>query len=688
MQNESNWMTAENTNFNHLVRLSMTILLHILRLRNRVANEKIESGLSPLEHVIYSQPKHVIPVVTSYMRNIFNRRLPILACLLLKRFAIEFQMSLLACLDMEPSQIRSTFLERLENELESDQLKVAVLEFVEACIDKQPGMTEAFFKISYDVVERDQAKKTKKKDLSEGILTFMTLYLKVVGDNPNAISENSNEEGKLLSQIMSLFHSLWKNNMQTLIGKLLGEKDFWRSVLNPLFGQIQPSLRIYSQLFNMIGLELFRLVDPKNIDAGFKETLEKFLSKSVFFDWVDSVLSFPAVAEVVSDETPEWLCRLQSFKDLFVIVLRREERHGIRVPDRSLEYFSECCLSKLSERVHFPADYRPFIVLAELYSTLLLSRVHKYKSSVAEDAQALRKITELVHELAAAYGEMHVRAKESILAIAFKAVELFGDKLNAAENVDFVESIITIVCEELRKTEHYYKSRAAEAKEPRSLSFLLSFSILRMVVSRCNDHSSLRELLTSNRVFQRILSCLHTTLPLYSTRKLTCEMLDALNAFASESFADHLLHCELGDYLWLKLLPPKELLQSSGAVEAPPSAAGESAAVSSHWRAQDWWPIYRRGVQLVHSMLLQDKHLFSAEAITFVGVHEEFLMDSILLAKHSLSEQAMDLTQAALQLVNELIVYEKQWRLDHQQSLINLMVFKTRKRIRKRRLRN
>lgn len=151
-------------------------------------------------------------------------------------------------------------------------------------------------------------------------------------------------------------------------------------------------------------------------------------------------------------------------------------------------------------------------------------------------------------------------------------------------------------------------------------------------------------------------------------------MLDALNTFATESYADHLLHCEFSDYLWLKLLPPKELLQTSVAVEVPTPGNVESTAISTHWTAQDWWPIYRRGIQLVHAMLLQNKHLFSKEAITFVGVHEEFLMDSILLAKHSLNESAMDLIRSTLELVNELILYEKQWRLDHQQSLINLMV--------------
>lgn len=674
MQNESNWMTAENTSFNLLVRLAMTIFMHILRLRNRVTEAVDPVGanaLSPLENVIYSQPKHVIPVVTGYMRNIFNRRLPILSCLLLRRFAIEFQMSLLACLDMEPSQIRSTFLERLENELESDQLKIAVLEFVEACINKQPGLTEAFFKINYDNRPSGDDKKplsaktSKNKDMGEGVLTFMTLYLDVVAKNPNAVADKSNDEGKLLSQIMSLFHSLWKNNMQTLVDKLLDEKDFWSSILNPLFGHIQPNVRVYSQLFNMIGLELYRLADSKSINANFAQTLERFLEKRVFFDWVDNILTIPDTVDTVTDETPDWLCRLQSFKDLFIIILRRENRHGVKMPSASLEYFTDQCLQRLTERVHYTNDLRPFIVLSELYLFLLLSHKHKYKDSTAEDVVILRKIAELLHELSVSYGEMHLRAKDSILATAFYAMHLFGDELNANSDItiNFVESIVLILCQELNDTETGFraKNRSTES-EYKSLSFILTINTLKMILNNFDgNQSSILDLLQANQVFCRTLSCLNVTLPLHCTRKLSAELLELLNVFAaSPTYSQLLLHCDLGDYLWLKLLPPKELASTDGNTVS--------------WQSNEFWPIYRRGIQLVCNMLRQHGLLFASEAISFVGVHEVFLMDSILLAKSALDSSPLELTESALELVNELIKYEKQWRLEHQQSMINLMV--------------
>lgn len=684
MQTETNWMTTERTSFNLLVQLSMTILMYILRLRYRL-NEK-PGQLSPLENVIYTQPKHIIPVVTGYMRNIFNRRLPILSCRLLRRFAIEFQMSLFACLDMVPSQIRTAFLERLDNELECDELKIGVLEFVEACIEKQPGMTEAFFKINYDDRRSTSntsatAETAKNKDLGEGVLTYMEDYLNVVGKDANVIVDNSYDEISLLTQIMSLFHSLWKNNMQQLAEKLLSKKDFWPSILNPLFGNLKPQIRVYSQLFNMIGLELYRIDEPKNIDENLKKTLDQFLKPNVFFNWVDNILEIPNEMDIVTDDAPDWLCRLQSFKDLFVIVLRRKDRHGMEVPKESLQYLAEQCLKQLTERLNYTDDMRPFIILSELYLSLLFSYKHAHNASVLNDEAILPCINLLLGQLASSYREMHLRAKESILAIVFRSIDLFGNALsrNTEITMSFVESIIRILCIELLETETELKAKLKTGgnvhSDKKTLSFNLSLNIFKKIVKDFNDDINfqrIEDLLQAERVFNRILSCLYVTLPLHCVRKLTTEMLDMLIALANSRFSIQLLYCELDYYLWMKLLPPKELIHATYAV--PPATTTNPPSNPNAWQSHEWWPIYSLGIQLVHNILHSHGHLFVKEAISFAGVHEEFLMDSLLLAKHALNETPIRLIKNALEFVGELIPFEKQWRLEHQQSMINLMV--------------
>lgn len=675
MQNETNWMIAKKTSFNYLVQLSMSILMIILRLRFRF-DEK-PATTSPLENVIYAQPKHIIPVVTGYMRNIFNRQLPVLVCRLLRRFALEFQMSLFACLDMEPSQIRSTFIERIENEQTCNDLKMAIFEFVEACIEKQPGMTEAFFTIDFD----ERKKPAKEDDQRSGVLRYMKKYLELIGDDDFSFGDVLEDDLHMMTKVMSLFHSLWKSNMQQLVEKLQKETQFWPRILNPLFGEIRPRIRIYSQLFNMIGLELYRLTEAKNIDAKLKSTLDRFLDKNVFLNWVDDVLDVPEEMDIATDDTPDWLNRLQSFKDLFIIILRRRDRHGVEVPPDSLKYFADQCLKRLIERLNYTDDMRPFIILAELYLSLLYSHAPKQNISIFNAGAALPQINLLVNQLSITYSEMHIRAKEAILAITFRAIDLFGAQLkeNSDVTMDFIDSVIKILCFELMEAETELKAKVKASSEPlqgerKSLSFVLSLNIFKTIVKDCNGdvyHRCIEYKLQEERMFNRILSCLHVTLPLRYARKLSSELLDMLIVFANGQFSSQLLYCDLSYYLWMKLLPPKDLLQPSYTVTVTPAnPAGTTVA----WQSHEWWPIYSRGIRLVHSLLQRQGHIFAKEAIAFVGVHETFLMDSMLLAKHALHETPMRLIKNAVELVCELVPYEKQWRLEHQQSMINLMV--------------
>lgn len=696
MQNVSNWMTTSESGLNLLVQLAMTILMQILRLRHNHADNEVtlseqqqthQTLLSPLESIIYTQPKQrdtlrIIPVVTSYMSNIFNRRLPLLSCRLLRRFAIEFQMSLLACLDMEPDQIRLTFLQRLPDDLESDQLKIAVIEFVEACISKQPGLTEAFFKIKNE--RRNIQKGPKPKDIGDGILTYMTQYLDTIAQDPLRISS------PLLSKIMSLFHALWKNNMQSLVQDLIAGTDFWTSLFNPLFGPIKPDIQAYSQLFNILGIEMFRCPTdtPMEVSSPLFETYKRFFSSEHFEKWVDNILTLPCetIRDQVLDETPEWLCRLQSFKDLIVLVIRK---NAINIPQRSKTIFARKCLEVLVERSEYLDDYRPFIILSELYLILLMSFESKYTESASEDAELLNGIIRLLNQTAISYSDINARARESVLAIALHSIELHQKALfSSHDSVNaFMLSTVEILCYELSVTENVVISHkkqtipttiSTDAHLPLALSMTL---LKKMLQASAKEHfySKCQQLIIPNRIVNRLLSCLNASLQVYQFRKIVIDMLDVLIVIAQSSCSSELLHTDIGNYLWMKLLPPKELLQILGNASTTTDRSQNKTQIPEpiterRWQTNDWWPIYARGIQLVTVLLQEHRHIFIKEALLFVGVHEEFIVDSVLLGKHTMDAEAIILIRTALFLVAELVKYEKEWRLEHSSSMISLMV--------------
>lgn len=569
MENESNWFVAADSNLNQLVLNAMKILMQILRLKATI-NDGIE--LTPLEQLIYTQPKQrdalkIIPIVTNYTNYPFNRRFPILSCRLLRRFAIEFQRSLSACLDMEPDQIRMTFLQKLRDRIESDDLKIAVLELVNACIDKQPGLTEAFFKVTYDEDKRSQffIKRSKESEnMCDGILDYMEDYLEAVANDP---SKTTNDQ---LKRIMSLFHALWKNNMQSLVKDLLKKPNFWSSLCSPLLTGPIANYQ-YSQLFNILGIELFKMSEDNNGMENFKKVIEKFLVMETFKKWLKTVFDLSAMDfddSVSNDDTPEWLSRLQSFKDFVVLLLKKKSI--IQMPSESNKLLMDECMKALvqsTKEIESGADSRPFVVLSELYLILLNDQTSKYTNSPNEDIALLKQVESLLNITTNCYNELHHRAKESVLAITIKIQDLQSDVIQKNSSIasSFIRYNVEMLCMEIFNLESQLK--VGESEIEKNYTIILTINMLKkMLLIHDDDESSTRHWdywFNQHKIFNRLMSIISLMCQLHSKRHITAELLDLVVLFAKGSYSKELVYCDIGDYLWMKFTPPKELANQS-----------------------------------------------------------------------------------------------------------------------------
>lgn len=654
MENETNWVAAIHSGLTNIVRLAMTILMQILRQKSEMVKDpEGKRPLSPLETVIYTQPKQrdnlrIIPVVTSYMNNIFNRRLPILSCRLLRRFAIEFQMSLLACLDMEQDLIRMIFLQRLRDELGSNDLKIAILEFVESCLDKQPGLIEAFFDVRYE----SEMKKTKKlaQYHTEGIPAYMDEYLDTISKEPEKIAS------PLLSRILSLFHAVWRNGMQSLIVDLIKQESFWPSLCKPFFVPIShKSIRAYSQLFNILGIEVFR--QERQPEKNLEQMLEKLFEEATFRKWVNFV--FEISDEKSDSDSPEWICRLQSFKDFIVVVMKKQP--GV-ISSKAKGILLNKIVKVLLSVSGQSNDWRPLVTIGELYLILLLNNDEKrHTENDKEDKALFKDVASLMNFLSNAYEDVIPRAREALLGSVIQLLIVFNIDVALYPEVGYgiVQATLSIICHELYRIQNGTSSGSSN-------SLNLALNVLRklLLINAEKRFFDWHSISTGFKILYRILSALKKIIQNYEYRKVTTEFLDLLNLLTKATKSDEFLFCDISEYLWLKLLPPKSLLQN------PFTGSAEKKG----WTIKEWWPIYSKGIELVTSLLRRYEQSFVKEAISFVGIHEEYIMDSIFLVKESLEPSAMKLIKNALELINETAKYHKQWQLDHPQSLVTLMV--------------
>uniref|UniRef100_A0A1B0GBY2 Nucleoporin NUP188 n=1 Tax=Glossina morsitans morsitans TaxID=37546 RepID=A0A1B0GBY2_GLOMM len=675
MEMEANWMLQQSHGLVLLVRLAIRILMQVLRLKSSVCET---NGLTPLEVMVYTQPKQrdtlrIIPVVTSYMNNIFDRRLPILSCRLLKRIALEFDMSLLACLDMEPDQIRLTFLQKLPDELESDSLKAAILELVEACIEKQPGVTEAFFKVNYQQEKRIFGKEGDT-EIADSIVTYIQDYLDAVGKDPEIV------EQLLPTKIMNLFHTLWKQNMQLLIDVLINKPNFWENLCRPLFSDLKVNVRVYTQLLNILSIEIFST--PLRASGSFKNILVKFFEINQFKKWLDFVFILPKEPFTgdngsLNESLPEWLCRLRAFKSFMLIVLKKQPQF-VEVPTEQFKILAEKCLPILVERSEYVEDLRPLVLLFELHLFSVTTLKHSCTESSEEDQKMLQQFNQLLSNICSCYMDLGNRAKDACLSLTIKCADLFAEILtqDSTISLSFLQSVVNIICQELRNLENCVSDerycKEAARKDMRNgfstTSSILCLNLLKTVATIFHNDGVSNWVLPflSNKLFQRLLACTSSIVQVHKNQKLTVELLDVLLMFAKGNCSAEFLHCDVGEYLWLKLLPPKELIQTTFTCSLSPDQA-------EVWSVHKWWPIYARGIELVTLLLQKHSHYFLKEVLQFVGIHEEYLVDSLLLGNQSLEPIAMDLIKCAITLVATLVKFEKQWRLEHSQSLFSLM---------------
>lgn len=90
-------------------------------------------------------------------------------------------MSLLACFDIRKDILTDVYLNKVSADLEDENLKVAIIEFMAACMVAQPGLTETLVNIRRPSNRKNflPVKKCEGKE-EGGALNFITYKLKIV----------------------------------------------------------------------------------------------------------------------------------------------------------------------------------------------------------------------------------------------------------------------------------------------------------------------------------------------------------------------------------------------------------------------------------------------------------------------------------------------------------------------------
>jgi nuclear pore complex protein Nup188 len=246
------------------------------------------------------------------------------------------------------------------------------------------------------------------------------------------------------------------------------------------------------------------------------------------------------------------------------LILLLRKKSFVEMPSESNKLLMDSCIETLvqsSRDLENGADSRPFVILSELCLILFNEQKVKYTKTTAEDVKLLKNIEALIKTTTNCYTEMHKRAKDSVLAVAIRTLDLESDEVqkNPAIALSYVRYTIEILCHEFFAIENL-----KDPTDSKSFTVILAITLLKkLLLLNANEEisSSWSHWFNHHKIFNRLISVTSLICQDFKRREITAEFLDLLVLFAKGSHSKELIYCDIGDYLWMKLLPPKDLVE-------------------------------------------------------------------------------------------------------------------------------
>ncbi|XP_015585723.1 nucleoporin NUP188 homolog [Cephus cinctus] len=678
MLTETDWISGKGFKIIKSVQLALSIVNRLLMFRKSLGLGLEER--SPLEIALYTSPclpngLLIVPTIVNYLYVWFSPSLQAMAVRLLKKFAEGFSMSLLVCMGMDGTAIRETFASRLMSPTCSAEVKVAILELVAVCLERQPGLTEALFNIMHQAERKRIFPRPADEFLTQGCSQFLDLYLKRIFNEEDIIDD------KLYNSTMGLFHAMWYHRNEILVNYFRKRTNFWTHLTASLFRELIPNTRGYSQLIDIITLELFKGPLP---ESDFSANLKKLVDKNQ--KYLERLARY--VLDGIPEECPQELLdksidRRRSERPLYEVNLESWYHFIVTLTDEKIcksflihlpqaQLITNLALDSLSKHIDQPCSGKVLLLLASL-SLRCVSAWKLHCIGVSQDFKT--KLVDLIQKIVQSYPEYGKPLRQTLISLLVACIQLVRSTL--AEDVAVLEYLLgyssvlaTTELGELKEAANDQERaqrelaekgmdnstaalRAARGCIPATLAISMVTQLLQLHV----EHSKHRRAscMQLRQMIPELMSCVGLTLQRHCYFKFSRAALTALGVVARSPYNSHLINEDSIAKLWLNLIPPADL--------------GNSMLDSlyddfngSRWRCQDWWPLYTLGLEFLTGLVISEAGTFYASAIVmFLGSHEYQLMEVSTLLRHTTDPLAADLIQSLVALASSLAVRPVIW---------------------------
>uniref|UniRef100_A0A8C8GPK3 Nucleoporin NUP188 n=1 Tax=Oncorhynchus tshawytscha TaxID=74940 RepID=A0A8C8GPK3_ONCTS len=657
------------------------ILIQTVKLAFSVTNNVIRlkppsSAVSPLEQALTQHGGHgsnLIAVLAKYIYHKHDPALPRLAIQLLKRLATVAPMSVYACLGGDAAAIRDAFLTRLQSRTEDMRIKVMILEFLTVAVETQPGLIELFLNLEV----KDGAEGSKEFLLGEWSCLQVVLDL-----------IDSRQQGKywcpplLHRAALAFLHALWQDRRDSAISVLRTKERFWENLTTPLFGTLPaPSditepcvLETCAFVMKIIGLEIYYVVSG-SLERSLKDALQKFSSGRRYEYWSQYVKSLVVhVAETEEEEGVHSFSETQmvisAWRMLLILSTSHSDVMQLKEDSARLKLFMDV-LDGTKAALLVPMSV-PCLRLGSMMATLLLILLKQWRSVVATAPDVLAPLSLILESVLQADQQLMESTKAKVFSALISALQIQG--LNGGE-ISQLPQLLLCVCETVQdealalidSTRHAAQVRdIPDDKDSMETDAVRSFQkdqrdgvcvlALHLAKELCRaDEDGEHWVLVMRKIpaLHSILSALELSLRSKQNLYFTEAALHLLLTLArTPQGAAAVAGAGVIQSICLPLL---------SVYEVPSNGASQGFSRKSQ-DAPCWPGVYRLSMSLMEILLKTLRYNFINEALDFVGVHQERILQCLNAVRTVQSLVCLDEADHTVGFLLQLSSFCKEWQ--------------------------
>ncbi|XP_028664901.1 nucleoporin NUP188 [Erpetoichthys calabaricus] len=666
------------------VKLAFSVTNNVIRLKPP------SDDVSLLEQALTQHGSHgnnPIAVLAKYIYHKHDPALPRLAIQLLKRLATVAPMSVYACLGSDAAAIRDAFLTRLQSKTEDMRIKVMILEFLTVAVETQPGLIELFLNLEV-------------KNGTEGSKEFLLREwscLQIVLDLIDSTQQGKYWCPPLLHRAaLSFLHALWQDRRDSAISVLRTKDKFWENLMTPLFGTLpEPSeltepciIETCSLVMKIICLEIYYVVRG-SLEKSLKDMLEKYSRLERYQYWSGYIKSLVChMAETEGDRISSVTeCRMLVSAWRILLILSSSHPDIMHLTDTRVQKELFMDILHSTKAVLLAPVSIPCLQLGSLLTTLLMILLKQWKRVITSSTEILDPLAQILESVLQADQQLMERTKTEVYSVLISVLQI--QRLNVNE-LPQLPQLLPSVCETVQE-------EALALLDSTRHAALLSESMtedkdsMDMDASPKSFHSDerdgvcvlalhlLKELCRVDANGDHWLQVMRR-LPVLPSILGTLEL--SLRAKQNLHFSEATLHLLLTlarTPQGAKAVAGAGVIQSIGlpllsVYEISSNGTSQSGFSRKSQDAPSWSGVYRLSMSLMESLLKTLRYNFLNEALDFVGVHQERILQCLNAVRSVQSLACLDEADHTVGFLLQLSNFCKEWQFHLPQLLRDVQV--------------